>query len=326
LKIHCFLFKFMKILITGANGLLGSYFVRCLLAAGHEVVATGLGDCRLRLTDPVAGAWMERGGAGAGAQGRLTYHQLDICDAMAVRSCLRETSADWILHNAAWAQPDACETDPVGCWAVNVTATRFLVDAARESGTAFLLMSTDFVFDGLHGLYRETDPTGPVNYYGCSKRVAEKAVEQSGSHWVIVRTVLVYGQSPTVKRFNLLTWVRDKLQADERIKVVNDQYRTPTYAGDLAEGVRLVLEHRARGIFHISGAEMMTPYDMATATAKTLGLDASLIDAVDGSTFTQPAKRPRRTGFDISKAMRILGYKPRPFTTGLLCMLENDLV
>ena len=315
----------MKILITGANGLLGSYFVRSLLAAGHEVVATGQGDCRLLMADPQVRTWMERGGAGPAAAGRMTYRKLDICDAMAVRSCLTETRPDWLLHNAAWAQPDACETDPVGCWAVNVTATRFLVDAARESGAAFLLMSTDFVFDGLHGPYRETDPTGPVNYYGCSKRVAEKAVETSGLHWAIARTVLVYGQSPAVKRFNLLTWVRDKLKAGERIKVVNDQYRTPTYAGDLAEGVRLLMERRAEGVFHISGSEIMTPYDMATATANTLGLDASLIDAVDGSTFTQPARRPRRTGFDISKSRRELGYQPRTFTTGLLCMLENDL-
>jgi dTDP-4-dehydrorhamnose reductase len=315
----------MKILITGANGLLGSYFVRSLWAAGHDVVATGLGDCRLQLTDPVVQGWMARGNEAKGPTGSMSYRVLDICDAMAVRSCLRETRPDWILHNAAWAQPDACEKDPVGCWAVNVTATRFLVDAARETGAAFLLMSTDFVFDGLHGPYRETDPTGPVNYYGCSKRVAEKAVEQSGLHWVIVRTVLVYGQSPTVKRFNLLTWVRDSLRAGERIKVVNDQYRTPTYAGDLADGVRLAMEQQVQGVFHISGAEMMTPYDMAVATANTLGLDASLIDAVDGSTFTQPARRPGRTGFDISKSMRELGYRPRSFTKGLLCMLENDL-
>jgi dTDP-4-dehydrorhamnose reductase len=119
--------------------------------------------------------------------------------------------------------------------------------------------------------------------------------------------------------------VRDSLRAGQRIKVVNDQYRTPTYAGDLADGVRLAMEQQVHGVFHISGAEMMTPYDMAVATANTLGLDASLIDAVDGSTFTQPAKRPRRTGFDISKSMRELDYRPRPFTKGLLCMLENDL-
>jgi dTDP-4-dehydrorhamnose reductase len=316
----------MKILITGSNGLLGSYFVRSLLAAGHEILATGLGDCRLRLTDPLVHGWMQWGGVPELRPGQYAYRVLDICDAMAVHACIREYRPDWIIHNAAWAQPDACETNPVGCWAVNVTATRFLLDAARETASAFLLVSTDFVFDGQHGPYRETDPTGPVNYYGCTKRVAEKAVEQSGLHWAIVRTVLVYGQSPAVKRFNLLTWVRDKLQAGERISVVNDQYRTPTYAGDLAAGVRQVIEQQARGLFHVSGADMMTPYDMAVATADTLGLDASLIDAVDGTNFTQPAKRPRRTGFDISKATRELGFMPRAFPTGLLCMLENDLV
>jgi dTDP-4-dehydrorhamnose reductase len=185
-------------------------------------------------------------------------------------------------------------------------------------------MSTDFVFDGKSGPYREEDPTGPVNYYGCSKRVAEKAVMDSGLHWAIVRTVLVYGQSPTVQRFNLLTWVRDKLQAGERIKVVGDQFRTPTYAGDLARGIRLVMEKDQSGIFHISGDAFMTPYDMAVATARALNLDETLIDRVDASTFTQPAKRPPRTGFVIDKARQLLGYEPLSFREGLLRMLQQD--
>jgi len=301
----------MKILITGSNGLLGFYLVRDLTRSGHEVLGTGLGIDRI---PPVH----------LPGTGQYWYQPLDITDGAAVMELVGRWRPDWILHNAAWAQPDLCETNPVGCWAVNVTATRFLAEAARAVGASFLLVSTDFVFDGINGPYREEDATSPVNYYGCSKLVAEKAVAASGVHWAIVRTVLVYGQSPTVKRFNLLTWVRDKLSAGEPVSVVNDQWRTPTYAGDLARGIRMVIEQRANGLFHISGAEFMTPYDMAKATAQSLGLDEKLIKAVNAATFTQPARRPPRTGFHIDKARRVLGFEPLPFTEGLHLMLESD--
>jgi dTDP-4-dehydrorhamnose reductase len=308
----------MKILITGANGLLGTYLLRECIKSGHEVLATGLGEMRFRHSDF---------GFRNGEVGKfLAYHQLDIRDAMAVRECILDYKPAWVLHSAAWAQPDLCETQPVACWDVNVTATRFLIDAAKEAGSAFLFMSTDFIFDGKAGPYREDDHAGPVNYYGCSKRAAEKAVMESGLHWAIVRTVLVYGQSPTVQRFNLLTWVRDKLRAGERIRVVNDQYRTPTYAGDLARGIRLVMEQQASGIFHISGQDFLTPYEMAVATAKALNLDHTLIEPVTAGTFTQPALRPPRTGFIIDKARGELGYQPMSFTKGLLYMLEHDPV
>jgi dTDP-4-dehydrorhamnose reductase len=313
----------MKILITGANGLLGTYLMRELVRSGHELLATGLGPARFRSPDVEPGALGE-GGAVEGKAGHVSYRTLDIRDAMAVQETILSWKPDWVLHNAAWAQPDQCETRPVECWAVNVTATRFLVEAAKQSGSAFLFMSTDFVFDGKAGPYREDDPTGPVNYYGCSKRVAEKAVMESGLHWAIVRTVLVYGQSPTVQRFNLLTWVRDKLAAGEPIKVVNDQYRTPTYAADLARGVRQLIEKNASGVFHISGKDFLTPYQMALAMAQTLHLDQNLIEPVDAEVFTQPALRPPRTGFIIDKAMRELDYRPLSFTEGVHQMLEHD--
>jgi len=298
----------MKILITGANGLVAGYLIREWTGRGHQIMATGLGPSRLHGT----------------GQEQLSYQELDIRDAEAVFRVVKKMQPDWIIHNAARAQPDHCETNPAACWDTNVTATRFLLEAARETGAHFLFMSTDFVFDGKNGPYRESDPTGPVNYYGCTKRVAEKAVMASGLQWIIVRTVLVYGQHRGVQRFNLLTWVRDKLAAGEGIKVVNDQYRTPTYAGDLALGIRMAIEQDQRGIFHISGNEFMTPYDMAVATAHALGLNAGLIEKVNASTFTQPALRPAKTGFIIDKAMQELGYRPHTFTEGLWNMLNED--
>ena len=116
---------------------------------------------------------------------------------------------------------------------------------------------------------------------------------------------------------SLMTWVRDRLSAGASIQVVGDQVRTPTYAGDLARGIGLLLESGEQGVFHMSGADVLTPWDMAVRTARRLGLDESLMRRVDASTFTQPARRPQRTGFVIDKARRVLGYEPLSFEEGL---------
>lgn len=236
---------------------------------------------------------------------------------MAVMAFMMEHRPRKIIHAAAMTQADDCEKDPVGCWNVNVTATRFLIDAANEVGAAILYVSTDFVFDGEAGPYEETDLPSPVNFYGCSKLAAERAVMASGLAWSIVRTVLVYGRSDHQARSNIMTWVRDKLISRTPVNVVDDQLRTPTWAGDLAMGIILVAEKNAGGTWHISGADLLTPYEMAVKTAHYLELDPSLMSRVTADTFSQPARRPLRTGFVIEKARRELGYIPVSFEKGL---------
>jgi dTDP-4-dehydrorhamnose reductase len=300
----------MRILVTGANGLLGGFLVPELASRGHEVLATGRGGLRLAV-EPGAAAF--------------AYAGLDITDPLRVSDLLRDWRPDHVVHAAAQTQADPCELDPVACWHVNVTATRFLASAAEAVGARMTYVSTDFVFDGEAGPYREEDPTGPVNVYGCSKLTAERAVLATNRHAGIVRTVLVYGRSGSMARSNLMTWVRDRLTAGERIRVVDDQVRTPTYAGDLARGIRLLVESGETGLFHVSGADVLTPWEMAQLTAQHLGLDASLLQRVDASTFTQPARRPLRTGFHIDKARRALGYAPLPFAEGLRLALGGGV-
>jgi dTDP-4-dehydrorhamnose reductase len=291
----------MRILVTGANGLLGGFLVPELVKAGHEVLATGLGPCRL--SDVAGGAYR--------------YATLDITDAMMVFESVDSFSPDAIVHAAAVTQADDCEKDPVRCWTVNVTASRFIVDAAKMKRAFMIFISTDFVFDGAMGPYREEDATGPVNYYGCSKLAAEKSVLSASSDSAVVRTVLVYGPSPNMARSSLMGWVARNLREGRTIRVVSDQIRTPTFAGDLARGIRKVVEQKASGLWHLSGRDVLTPYEMAVRTADMLGLDKSLMERVDAATFSQPARRPLRTGFIIEKARRELGYDPVSFEEGL---------
>jgi dTDP-4-dehydrorhamnose reductase len=297
----------MKILITGSNGLLGQNLINLLIeTTAYNIIATGRGESRLPFK----------------ASSQYNYFSLDITDGIAVNDFLQQQQPDVIIHAAAMTQPDPCELNWVECWNVNVTATRFLVSAAESINARFIYVSTDFVFDGTDGPYKETDQPNPVNYYGSSKLAAEKAVEESKLHWAIVRTVLVYGNILVGNRSNIISWVKENLENNKPIKVVSDQWRTPTYVEDLAKGILLVVEKNAKGIFHISGEEGMSPYNMACAVADYLLLDKSLLTEVNAATFTQPAQRPLRTGFVIGKAKKELGYQPLGFKEALKKMLS----
>lgn len=295
----------MKILITGSNGLLGQHLVKLILdTTTHQIIATSKRAPRQVVQDS-----------------RIHYYSLDITDGMAVNSMLENLSPDTIIHCAALTQADECEQQPIKAWEINVTATRFLVEAAKKIGAFFIFMSTDFVFDGMNGPYKETAELNPVSYYGSTKVAAEKAVAESGLAYANVRTCLLYGNIIFGTRSNIVSWVKENLEAGKKIKVVSDQWRTPTYIEDLAKGIMLIAEKKVTGLFNISGSDFLSPYDMAIATADYLHLDKSLIEKVDAAVFTQPAKRPATTGFIIDKARQVLGYEPISFREGLVKML-----
>lgn len=296
----------MKVLITGSNGLLGQYLVQRLSALPeYEVIATGRGANRLRRQDG------------------YKYESVNLADEAAVKGLIERSQPDVIIHAGAMTQADDCERNKDACWMVNVTATRYLLQGAEKTGAFFLFLSTDFVFDGLDGPYKEDDPVNPVNYYGASKAAAERIVKQSKAAWAIARTVLVYGVADDPRRSNIITWVKSNLEQKKKLKVVNDQWRTPTLVQDLAEGCKLIIDKRAEGIFHLSGKDMLTPYDMAVQVAGYLDLETKLLEKVDGSSFKQPAKRPAKTGFVIEKAETELGYSPHSFEDGLKIVVEQ---
>lgn len=298
----------MKILVTGANGLLGQHLLKMLNdTTCYDILATGRGEARLPFMDT----------------GRYHYFSLDITDGLAVADFIDRHQPTVIIHTAALTQVDECENNPIACWNTNVTATRFLISAAESIAARFIYISTDFVFDGLGGPYKETDIPEPVNYYGSSKLAAEKAVMESKLSWSIVRTVLVYGNILTGNRSNMVSWVQQNLLDGKNIKVVCDQWRTPTYVKNLADGIILVVKKNATGILHISGAEMLSPYEMAMLTANYLQLDSSRVEKVDASIFSQAGKRPATTGFIVDKAERELGFIPMSFMEGLREMLPQ---
>ena len=292
----------MKILITGANGMVGSAIVNRLINSSHDILATGRGSCRL---DPTI------------ISERLKYLPADITSSTDVRKMVHEFSPDMIIHGAAMTQVDDCEMKKEDCYRVNLEGTASLVAAAEQVASRFCYLSTDFVFDGNSGPYREEDITSPINYYGKTKELAEQIVRNSKLSWSIARTVLLYGKTDHITRSNFIYWVKDNLEAGKKINVVNDQLRTPTYIPDFVDGILKITEQDAEGIYHISGEDQMTPYQMAIVVADHLKLDKTLISPVDASTFTQIGKRPLKTGFLIEKAKQGLGYTPTGFNASL---------
>lgn len=291
----------MKILITGANGLLGQKLVS-LLAPKKEitVIATARGTSRLR-----------------SEYGSFQYESMDITNREHVLEIVRRHKPDVIINTAAMTNVDESEKEKEACMQLNVEAVKYLVEAAELTDAFLLHLSTDFIFSGKEGPYDEEGIPAPVNFYGESKRLAEQVIIKSNIKWAIARTVLVYGIVPDMSRSNIILWVKGSLEAQKPIQVVDDQWRTPTLAEDLAMGCYLIAKQRAEGIYNISGEDMLTPYEMAMKTANFFGLDESLINRTDSTKFTQPAKRPPRTGFIIEKAKANLGYKPHSFDEGI---------
>jgi dTDP-4-dehydrorhamnose reductase len=291
----------MKVLVTGANGLLGQHLVKLLLEKKYQVFATGKGGARISFD---------------GYEG-YAYHEMDITDGKAVARVMDEVRPATVIHAAAMTQVDDCELHPQQCERINVQGTANVLLEAEQHASQFIYISTDFVFDGEKGNYAENEDLKPISYYGFTKMQAEALVQTGDISWSIVRTCLVYGNVLQGMRSNIISWVRDSLQQGKNIRVVADQYRTPTYVEDLAKGIIKIVEQKAEGIFHLSGKDTLTPYDMAMQTADFFKLDKKLIERVDASSFTQPGRRPPKTGFIIEKARMELGYEPVSFEEGL---------
>lgn len=332
----------MKILVTGSNGLLGQKLVYLLRNKPDvELIATSRGENRLH----------EKSG--------YTYFSLDITDALQTEKIISDTKPNVIINTAAMTNVDACEVKKEECWKQNVTAVENLISAIKNQQSSldtsqasasrtsavgtkpqtsnlnpesfrypihFIHLSTDFVFDGENGPYKEDDITNPLSYYAKSKWEAEKRIMASGLKWAIARTIIIYGVADEMSRSNIVLWAKSALEKGEPLKIVNDQWRMPTLAEDLAEGCYLIAKKGATGIYHLSGKDFMRIDELAERVADFFHLDKSIISTVSSDTLNQAAKRPPKTGFILDKAIRDLGYSPHSFEEGLAILakqLEN---
>jgi dTDP-4-dehydrorhamnose reductase len=289
-----------RILVTGSNGLLGQKIVYALKSREDtELIATSVGENRL----------ISKAG--------YVYRNLDVTRAGEVMEVLSEYKPDSVIHTAAMTNVDACETEKESCLKLNVEAVRHLSEACAAHDIHLVHLSTDFVFDGKSGPYREEDIPNPLSFYGRSKLEAEKILQSSSIRWAILRTIIIYGIADNMSRSNVVLWAKGALEKGQQINVVDDQFRSPTLAEDLAEACISASLKQAQGVFHVSGREIMSIFDLVQKVAGFFGLDKSLIRPVKSADLKQPAMRPPYTGFIIDKAESELDFHPHSFSEGL---------
>jgi dTDP-4-dehydrorhamnose reductase len=296
-----------RVLVTGANGLLGQ---RLALLLGER------STYELLLTSHHPTSFLNH-------YPLLDYTQLDITCKSDVKSLATSFRPDVIINAAAMTNVDACESQRELAWKVNVHGVENLVDVSRTLDAKLIHISSDYVFDGLHGPYEEEDRPNPINYYGKTKLASENVIRMSDLRYAIIRTIVLYGTGKNVKQ-NFALWVIENLKERRPIKAATDQIGNPTYVDDLAFCILQVIEEGGEGVYHLSGSERLSRYEFARRICTVFGFDESLIVPVPSEEIRQAARRPLNTGFVTLKVQTELGLKPADVTQGLT-MLRRQM-
>ena len=292
-----------KIIVTGSNGLLGQKVTDLSIQDPEiELIATSVGPNRHNLKDG------------------YTYEELDVLDLVRLNELVERYRPDSIIHTAAMTNVDACEAERAKCYALNVQSVKNLIDVCQIRDIQLIHLSTDFIFDGENGPYTEEAEPNPLSYYGETKLESELILKKSSCRWAILRTIIVYGIVNDMSRSNIVLWAKGALEKGESIHVVNDQWRMPTLAEDLAACCLLAVKKNASGVFNASGKDLMSILEIVERVADHYGLNKSLIKAISAESLNQVAKRPKKTGFILDKAILELGYSPHSFEEGMAIM------
>jgi dTDP-4-dehydrorhamnose reductase len=280
------------LLITGSNGLLGTKLLElCLDRQDLRVIGVSRQPC----SNPFLGDF--------------DFHQLDLSDASATRQLFAQLHPTLVIHTAAMTDVDGCERQPDAAWHANVTAAEAVAEACRAVDAHLVHLSTEYVFDGTAGPYREADPTHPISVYGRSKLASEAAVQARLPAAAIGRTTVLYGWAPNV-RPNFVTWLVGELRAGRSVRVVDDQVGSPTLADNLAEMCLALAQGRASGIFNTVGANRLDRFQFARLAAEVFELDPSLISPVTTASLNQAAPRPLRAGLLMDKLRQHFPHLP----------------
>ncbi|MFL3660718.1 MAG: SDR family oxidoreductase [Polaribacter sp.] len=295
-----------KVIITGSNGLLGQSLLKLLLKerTKYEVFGFSRGVNRSDRED-------------------FTYCDMDITKEVLLKDEIDKIQPDFIINTAAMTQVDACETQKEACYLLNVTVVKWLTEICELRNIHLVQISTDFIFDGKKGHYKETDTPNPISYYGRSKLNAEAVIKTSAVQSTILRTSLVYGKVPHMTRSNIVLWVKKMLEEKNEVTIVSDQFRAPTYVIDLALACKISIDSEVAGVFNICSNKILSIYEIAQQVAQVFELDENLIKPISTAVLNQTAFRPPKTGFDLTKTNNELQFYPKSFKEDLLKFKET---
>jgi dTDP-4-dehydrorhamnose reductase len=280
----------MRLLVTGANGLVGSRVCHLLTEQGHAVVGTGRGPRR--------------------AQGSWRYQAADLAREPEVAAAFEAATPEAVIHCASMTEVDACEKAPEQAQAANVDAVAFVARAARRVGAHLVHVSTDYVFDGEAGPYAEDALPNPRGVYALTKHMGEQAARVFVPGCAIARTAVVYGWPPVEGRLNFGAWLLGTLEKGQPVRLFEDQRVSPSHAGNVAEMLAELAVRGLGGIWHTCGAEVLSRVDFGRAFCAHLGFDAGLIVPTKLADLKLAAPRPLRSGLRVDKALRELKARP----------------
>lgn len=275
--------KLMKILITGGSGLLGGKIAEMAQSRGDEVFSGYAHNV------PAFGKAVK----------------LDLLDGSGISEKIVKIKPEIIIHSAALTDVDRCERERELAYKMNVEGTRVVSEASKQAGSFLIYISTDYVFDGSRGMYREDDAPNPVSYYGLTKLLGEEFC-----HGCIARSCVIYGSRPASGKENFSLWIINNLISNHPIEVVTDQFITPTLNSNLAAMVLEAGERQLAGTYHLAGASRISRYDFARKVARMLDLDLSLILPSRMEDMKWAARRPMDSSLDTFKATGELKEKP----------------
>ena len=297
----------IKVIITGSNGLLGQSLLSLLLKEKETYYVYGF----------------SRGKNRSGRED-FNYISIDLTEENSLKQEIEKINPDFIINTAAMTHVDECEDHKEACDTLNIDVVKYLVAVSEKLNIHIIHLSTDFIFDGTKGNYKETDKANPISYYGLSKLKAEEVLLDSEIDFTILRTILVFGKVYDMSRSNIVLWVKSMLEQGKEITIVNDQFRMPTYVNDLALACKIAIDKRAKGVYHISSKQLLSIYEIAQQIAEVFNLDKNLIKPISSTTLNQTAKRPPKTGFDLSKTNAELEFYPKTFKEDLQRFKENS--
>ena len=297
----------MKVILTGASGLLGKYLLDCV---PHNYSICAISKSTFSNLH----------------EQNFTYVQLDLLNSKSLHDYLNETKPDVIIHSAAEGSVDKIQNNMKLYYPLNVTLAVNLAKYCEEHSIKFIFISSNSVFGGLQSAYSDNSRPSPINDYGILKVEAEKLTLEANSDTLIIRPILMYGWPFPHRRANpVTTWISN-LRSSKSFCVVNDVFTEPLAAWDCAKAIWKGLEIDAKGAVNISGGELFSLYDFAVLTSKVFNLDSKLISPVPSSYFPEIAPRPKKTSFDLRRLKNEFGLTPSIPIEGLGTLKQIEKV
>ncbi|MEL1226792.1 MAG: dTDP-4-dehydrorhamnose reductase [Candidatus Neomarinimicrobiota bacterium] len=274
----------MRILITGAFGQLG-HTLQSILSkkSNYELICTG--------------RKIKKGQEGI---------PLDIRNQVALKELINTTAPDILINLAAMTNVDACELNPKLAGEINVAGLEHICDSFQGK---IIHLSTDYVFDGTSGPYKEDDPLNPISIYGKTKLASEHILLEKDIKNLVIRGNVLYDYSPHTSA-SFLNWVVSSLKGNQEIKVVEDQFNNPTWTRSMCDIIKLSIENDLEGIIHWGDSVHISRFEFAKLIAKKFSLNESLIKPVLTSELNQPARRPLQSGLSTKKLVNMLDIIP----------------